>query len=110
MSHHDDERMNPERLFLPEDGVGQLYGPDGKPAPSPREREEEEVREEPPNATCDYCGQEKPKRRHIYPGKRWDLPKGWRELPNGLIECKGCRPVKVVGTNRWIRPDPEERG
>lgn len=103
------DRAREADLYLPEDGVGDLYGPDGKPID--REDVEEVEAEDPPEAECDYCGAEQEKRKVVYPGGRtkWKLPEDWRELPNGLIECPDCRAVPDAETGQMTRPPEEMR-
>ena len=107
------DRAGPPRLYLPEDGTGLLYGPDGKPVDGEAEEDDDDgVPDDWPHVACDYCRTEKPKRKVVRGGRfvRWRLPEGWRELPNGLTECDGCRPVKDVQTGRMVRPGPDQRG
>lgn len=101
------------RIYTPNE-AGVLYGPDDEPI----SREEADRRAaagdaDPPTVECDYCGRkaEKERRRLRLGGQaRWQLPDGWRELPNKLTECPNCRPVRDLETGRMIRPDPEHRG
>lgn len=96
-------------LYLPEDGIGQLYGPDGKPVDS-RVEEEKGPADDAPTVECDYCGSEEDKVRVRYRSsgrETWEMPEGWRELPNGLTECPDCRAVPDAETGEPTRP-PEE--
>jgi len=98
-------------LHLPEDGTGQLYGPDGEPAPSPAERETQKEEPDAPTVTCAYCERDFEKIRDPHPLRSgWILPEGVRKLPNSLYECEDCRPVLDLETGRMVRPDPEHRG
>lgn len=92
-------------LYLPEDGVGDLYGPDGEPV----DRSDRDEAEDVPEAECDYCGSEEQKRRNLGPGAKWLLPEDWRELPNGLVECPDCRAVPDAATGDMTRPPEEMR-
>lgn len=87
------------RIYVPKH-AGSVLDLKGKPLSRSRaERIERERRmraevEAGMRVRCDYCRKARP--RAIC-----------RRLPNGLVECKHCRPVKDVASGRMVRPDPE---
>lgn len=77
-----------------------LYGPDGRPILSAEEKKTDVKK-----VKCSYCPRigRLIRVKKLVGGNHWALPAGWRKLPNGMLECPGCRPVRDVRTGQMVR-------